>query len=211
MFTIFTAIAALGHSLNPVVTGDYIEARSCNVYTGACHMNGELVMGGREAIIAWKIKTGSYSGVSIDGLSVVAVISAENNLSKSDSSRTSVLYLDQSATPQQCAALAKLVHEQYGKVVGNASETRVASIEISRNGDRSKVHIAGAVYLKTMSICCSHCVMPHLLWFEPMIALSNRQVANAAVNEFKGSATIRTTWQRLDETSSFIGEFKIIQ
>ena len=45
------------------------------------------------------------------------------------------------------------------------------------------------------------------LYAEPLVALRSSIVAKAAVNEFKGSPGLTATWRRLDENSSFAGEF----
>jgi hypothetical protein len=49
--------------------------------------------------------------------------------------------------------------------------------------------------------------MPHMLWYSPFVDLKSSIVAKASVNEFKGSSEIDTKWKRLDENSSFVGEF----
>jgi hypothetical protein len=36
------------------LSGNYIEARTADVYTGPCFANGEIEMNGREAVFAWK-------------------------------------------------------------------------------------------------------------------------------------------------------------
>lgn len=35
------------------ITGDYVEIRSCDVYTGPCFANGEMGLTGEEAILTW--------------------------------------------------------------------------------------------------------------------------------------------------------------
>src|SRR5579862_1791844 len=60
--------------------GDYIEARSADVYTGPCFANSEVGLTGQEAILAWKIQQGEWKGVSLAGLSVVAVVRANATL-----------------------------------------------------------------------------------------------------------------------------------
>ncbi|MBI5757839.1 MAG: hypothetical protein HZA46_04910, partial [Planctomycetales bacterium] len=37
------------------ITGEYIEARTCDVYTGPCFANGEVGTTGNEAVLAWKV------------------------------------------------------------------------------------------------------------------------------------------------------------
>ena len=86
------------------VQGEYIEARSASVYVGACHFGAEYVEGGREATAVWNIHEGNWNGVSLNDLTVVAVISAKDNLAIDSATRKSVLYVDVSTTPEQRAA-----------------------------------------------------------------------------------------------------------
>src|SRR5688572_17117486 len=62
------------------VSGSYVEARTAEVFTGGCVMNSEAGTMGKEAILAWKVDRGSFNGVAIDGLSVVAALSGTANL-----------------------------------------------------------------------------------------------------------------------------------
>ena len=62
------------------IKGDYIEARSADVYTGPCFANGEVGLVGNEAILAWRIKEGDWRGTSLNGLGVVAVVKAHATL-----------------------------------------------------------------------------------------------------------------------------------
>src|SRR5947209_308824 len=91
----------------PALAGDYVETRTCNVYTGACHANGEAVTAGREAILAWHITRGGADGVSLAGLNAVAVVEGSDNLASPDCQRTSVVYVDLRATGAQRKALAE--------------------------------------------------------------------------------------------------------
>src|SRR5438552_8293966 len=62
------------------ITGQYVEARTCDVWTGPCFANADFNLTGKNAVLAWKIDKGSVDGVSLDGLTVVAVLSAHNTL-----------------------------------------------------------------------------------------------------------------------------------
>src|SRR3954469_1929719 len=63
------------------VTGDYVEARTAEVFAGGCIQGSEGETAGREAILAWRVGHGQVDGVSLDGLSVVAVLAGDVNLS----------------------------------------------------------------------------------------------------------------------------------
>src|SRR5882724_9322186 len=62
------------------VSGQYVEARTAEIFTGGCIMGSEAETMGKQAVLAWKIDRGTVNGVSIDGLSVVAALSGDKNL-----------------------------------------------------------------------------------------------------------------------------------
>ena len=62
------------------INGNYIEARTADVYTGPCFANGEVEMAGKEAVFGWKINHGDWHGVNLEGLSVVGVLRSEHTL-----------------------------------------------------------------------------------------------------------------------------------
>src|SRR5262249_62357065 len=62
------------------VSGAYVEARTAEVFTGGCIMNSEAETMGKQALLAWKVDKGSFNGIAIDGLSVVAALAADRNL-----------------------------------------------------------------------------------------------------------------------------------
>ena len=62
------------------VSGSYVEARTAEVFTGGCIMGSEAETMGKEAVLAWKVDRGSFNGVSLDGLTVVAAIAGDKNL-----------------------------------------------------------------------------------------------------------------------------------
>ena len=43
-------------------------------------MNGEAATTGREALLAWKVDRGSFKGVALNGLAVVAAVAGDVNL-----------------------------------------------------------------------------------------------------------------------------------
>src|SRR5436190_2825284 len=62
------------------VSGKYVEARTAEVFTGGCIMGSEAETVGKQAILAWKVDRGSFNGISLDGLSVVAAVAGDRNL-----------------------------------------------------------------------------------------------------------------------------------
>src|SRR3954464_12591551 len=62
------------------VTGDYLEVRSCDVYTGPCFANSEMNLAGKEGMMFWFVRSGSWNGTKLDGLGVMAVVKADGTL-----------------------------------------------------------------------------------------------------------------------------------
>jgi hypothetical protein len=96
------------------VTGTYVEARTAEVFAGACVMNGEAATTGREALLAWKIEKGQLNGVPLDGLAVVAALTSDTNLGireiggESTPARAAI-YVDSRANAAQRKALVAMV------------------------------------------------------------------------------------------------------
>src|SRR5213593_104878 len=96
------SLAAGGSS----VTGQYVEARTAEVFTGGCIMGSEAETLGKQAVLAWKVDRGTVNGVSVDGLSVVAALVGDKNLGLHEIGGDravvkSALYVDERANPAQ--------------------------------------------------------------------------------------------------------------
>ena len=64
---------------NPI-RGKYVEARTCQVYTGPCFANGEVGSVGKNAIMTWKIEDGFFAGVDLAGHSAAIVVKCSDTL-----------------------------------------------------------------------------------------------------------------------------------
>lgn len=192
---------------SPTLSGEYIEARTLNVYTGACHANGESVTAGREAMMIWSVREGSYNGVPLAGVRAMAVVSGEKNLAWNPVNRRAVLYVDEKATLAQREAMVAALKQRYASQIGQVIGVKTAPFEYSRNGLEFTVRVPNVAYLKTTRYSCEHCVMPHLVWYEPFIPLKSSLVAKASLSEFKGASELGVHWRRTDENSSYVGEF----
>ncbi len=86
MLRLLTVCAALAALAMPAagatgeLKGDYMETRTCDVYTGPCFANGQGGLVGKDAIMAWSIDRGSYDGYDLAGLKVVVVATASDTL-----------------------------------------------------------------------------------------------------------------------------------
>src|SRR2546423_11661360 len=109
----------------PAVRGQYVEARTCDVFTGSCFANADTGLTGRNAVLAWKVESGSVGGTRLDGLGVVAVVAARETLGlKPSAAGKAVVIVDEKATPAQRAALVAFVKAQAGELAAEVVPRR---------------------------------------------------------------------------------------
>jgi hypothetical protein len=189
------------------VRGVYVEARTASVFAGACHYNGELTTAGREAVLAWSVKEGSWGGVNLAGVRAVAVVGSEANLTDSSSARRSELIVDSNASTAQAAALTRAVESAYGKVLGRVVEVRRAPVSFVAEGKSFKVSAPGAAMLDVEALpddlCCR---MPQLVWYAPLVSVEGRKVGYTRTAAYSGGAA-GEAWQRTGENGAFYGTF----
>jgi hypothetical protein len=189
------------------VTGDYLEARSCNVFVGGCHYGAEFVTNGREAVMAWHVARGGRGGVNLAGLSAAAVVSADLNLAESQAKRSAILYVDASATPSQREALVGLLKEKCSDAFGTVVDVRTAPIRFAKSDTGYQLQVGGDARLSVAKeVDRSCCLQPMDVWYKPLAPVAGSAVGFASLNEFKGSG-LPTTWSRSNQNSAFYGNF----
>jgi hypothetical protein len=115
----------------PRVEGDYIEARTADIYTGPCFSNSEVFITGHQAVLAWKVRRGSWDGVDVSGLSVAAALRGSTTFSKDDPREAqAVLIVDESASDAQRSALLAMARELGGTRLANVVAVKSSLINI---------------------------------------------------------------------------------
>src|SRR5712691_2404147 len=115
------------------VSGEYVEARTAEVFTGGCIMNSEAETMGKQAVLAWKVDRGSFNGIAIDGLSVVAALSGDRNLGMTEMGgekpavRTA-MFVDQRANAAQRLARVAMANELSRGLVGTIVQVTPTAI-----------------------------------------------------------------------------------
>ncbi len=188
------------------VSGEYVEARSASVNAGACHYNGELTTAGREAVLAWKIYSGTVDGVRVDDLGVVAVVSGKENLADTKNARRSVLYVDRQATPKQQAALVKLLKEKAGAALGTVVAVKSAPFQFKTEGKTVTVSAGDAARLSVSKYPCNHCIMPTHTWYKPFTKIGDATVAQGIATGYK-DATLGVSWTQETSDNVYLGTF----
>src|SRR6516165_7955373 len=101
-FIVVALIAAAAPVQAAGLSGKYIEARTCDVWTAPCFANAEINLAGKHAVMGWKVDQGTVNNVDLKGLSVVAVVAANNTLGLPQTSPAkAVLIVDSKANAVQ--------------------------------------------------------------------------------------------------------------
>jgi hypothetical protein len=196
--------------------GQYVEARTCDVWVGACFANAEMNIAGKHAVLAWKFEKGSLSGVALDGLSVVAVVEATDTLGlKQTGAAKAVLIVDAKANTVQRAALVAAARKLGGELVKNivSVETRPIAVDVNccKEGGCAKVE-AGLARVETRCLhetedkVCGH----EANFYPPLTGSVDVKAAMITENTYSGKAFNRT-WTDQQRRGAYIGSFTLAQ
>jgi len=214
VIAVFFLLVASALPLSAAIKGDYVEVRSADVYTGPCFSNSEENLEGKQAILAWKIREGSWQGVSLDGLSVVAVVKANATLGDiyhNPYPAKSVLILDERASSQQQKALVEFVKSAAGPLVKDVVRLDTAPIALEmRDMHGSMTLVAGKLArIRTRSLCQGdHLCGNEEVYYPPVTKVAHAMPAYTLNAAFTG-AGLGEVWDRNDARSAFIGSFNL--
>lgn len=199
-------------SANGGIRGDYLEIRTSDVYTGPCFANAEVNLTGREAVIAWKVREGSWQGVNLTGLTVVAVVKAKSTLGDPYANpypARSVIIVDAKAEPQQEKALVDFARSAGGELLADVVKVRKATIETDFGGEEgyASVKAGEIVDLKTRALNeKDHLCGNEIVYYPPLTEVSNAIPAYTLAHAFRGDE-LNSTWSCPLKRSAFIAEF----
>lgn len=197
------------------IQGDYLETRTCDVYTGPCFANAEVSLAGEEAIMAWKIDRGSHHGVDLSGLSVVMAVRGSDTLGFRGPLRVnpdnirSVVLVDERASAEQREALVAFATQRAGEAAG--SVVRVEAVPISLELDHvdmvGKLSAGGEVELLTRKMGSRDCVCTNeAVFYPPLTLVDNAEPAYTVEGRFSGRG-LGAQWANPLTRSSFLGTF----
>jgi hypothetical protein len=196
----------------PAVRGQYVEARTCDVYTGSCFANADTGLTGKNAVLAWKVTAGTVGGTKLDGLGVVAVVAAGETLGlKQSAPGRAIVIVDEKATAAQRAALVAFVRAQVGDLADEVVAVRTAKVDLTVcncDGDGCATLTAGAVKLTTRCLNVDHdkaCGNETTL-YPPLARGVSAKAAMATEHSFRGPG-LNETWTDHDRRGAFVGSF----
>jgi hypothetical protein len=197
------------------VRGEYIEARTADVYTGPCFANGEVGQTGKLAVMGWHIEQGSVDGVNVDGLSVVGVLRAKDTLGDfalTSNPAKAVLIVDEKATPEQQMALKAFAQRAGGDLLKDVVRVEIQPIEFTVKDGNLHSRVASLVAgniasvatrpLKETDQVCHN----ESAWYEPLVKLDHAMAAYTTANSYEGTA-LGETWNYPEKRGSYVGTF----
>jgi hypothetical protein len=199
----------------PQITGQYLESRTADIYTGPCIANSEINLAGKQAVMAWHVDQGTWSNVDLSGLTVVAVVNAADTLGMVGSEPLlahSILIVDQSATAAQRAALVNFAQAQGGAVLSHVMAVEVAPMKFATNvgghHGSSSLTAGSLVRVTTRSLnegdefCHNEDV-----YYPPLAAnLTHSMPAVATESGYHGNH-LGMTWTENERRGVFVGTF----
>jgi len=192
------------------VSGKYVEARTAEVFTGGCIMGSEAETVGKQAVLAWKVDRGSYNGIALDGLSVVAAVAGDRNLGIAEiggakANIRSSVFVDDRANGAQRIALVAMATELSKGTVGSVVSVTAAPIQFA-DSDHA-VHVAaGQVELDVNKHVPHDPSCGAQQWFHPLASVSDATVGVADQHSFSGTG-LGTKWSDPNRRSAFFGTF----
>lgn len=229
MMTALTSLlGTLAVAGTPGIRGDYVEARTADIYTGPCFSNSEIFNVGDRAVLAWKVTEGTYQGQDLAGLSVVAAVKGTTTFTVDDvKAARAVLIVDQRATPEQKAALVAFAKEMGGERLKTVAEIRSARIGVTVEthepgsiatetahdshhmapAPRASVWVSGLAEILTRPMeDTDHFCGNERVEYPPLSKGVQAVPAYTLAHTFKGKA-LEATWDDPNCRSSFVGHF----
>jgi hypothetical protein len=211
------SVFAAGLQNQTNVHGEYIEARTADVYTGPCFANSEVDLVGNLAVFGWHVNEGTYDGVKLDGLSVVGVVRANSTLGNIYGSAypvKSVLIIDDSASTEQRLALKSFAQRMGGDLLQDVVKVEYQPVELTFKDDNLHTRVASLTAgslakIQTRAINeGDHLCSNEETWYSPLTKVDHAMPAFALAHSFKGSG-LNTTWSSPEKRSAFVGSFQL--
>ena len=208
------ASAAIANDRADALSGDYLEVRTCDVYTGPCFANAEVGLDGMEGMLVWSVREGSWKGVQLDGLSVIAVLRVNGTLgdiSVEPRRGAAMIIVDQRADERQRQALESLARTRAAKLIREVASVRVAEIDAQIGGCTetgcASVKAGNLVAIKTRCLCeQDHLCGNEEVYYPPLTKTLKPVAAYTEIAALRAK-DLGVTFESTNIRSAFLGSF----
>jgi hypothetical protein len=197
------------------ITGDYLESRSADIYTGSCFANSEMGLVGDQALLAWRVREGTWDGVRLDGLGIVAAVKAKATLGDPYGNpypTKAVMIVDDRASEPQRAALISFAQQQGGELLRHVVRVERAPIDMEVLHDRAHhgralLRAGRFATIETRSLGeKDHLCGNEVTFYPPLTELAHSMPAVALTDAYQGPG-LGVSWEQHDKRSAFVGTF----
>jgi hypothetical protein len=198
------------------ITGNYMEARSADTYTGPCFANGEVDINGKEAVFGWKINNGSWKGVDLKGLGVVGVVRSTHTLgdiSRPVNPTTAVVIVDSRATAEQRDALVAFARSQAPDLLNRIVKVTAAPVDLviengNIHGGAARLTAGSLAEVRTRGLTeADHLCGNEDIFYPPLTKLDHVMPAYALEQSYQGEG-LNERWNIRFRRSGFLGTFQ---
>ena len=208
-----SSIVAL--SLSAALASPGNTSRTCDIWTGPCFANAEMNLSGKNARMAWKVESGSVGDVRLDGLSVIAIVSAKDTLGLAQTGAgKTVLIVDERASKAQREALVVLAKKQGGVLTKNIVSIQFSPIDMTicecKEGGCARVKAGNLARIETRCLHSKHdkACGNESAFYPPLAAGVKAKPAMAVEHSFTGEG-INETWKETERRGAYLGSFEI--
>jgi hypothetical protein len=196
------------------ITGDYLEVRSCDVYTGPCFANSEMGLTGKEGMLVWSIREGAWNGVDLSGLNVMAVVKVDGTLGDlkyQPRSGDAVLIVDAKADASQKRALTDFARSMSGNLISKVVDVKTVPVDAqigtcAKKGCAS-VKAGDLVEISTTCLSAKHDVCGNeSTFYPPLSKVDGAYPVFTELATYTGSG-LGLTWQIAGKRNAFLATF----
>jgi hypothetical protein len=210
---LLAGLMGVGQAFAADIAGQYLETRTCQVYTGPCFANAETGLAGKDALMAWSIRQGTHNGVELAGLKVVVALNSSTTLGhgglNDGENLKAVVYVDEKATPSQQDALLDFVKVHAGKAGQAIVRVSSAPIEMDLNESelRGSLTAGKDVRVVTRKARPTDCICSNeVAYYPPLAQVQNFATGVTSIGEFTGRG-LGTRWSTPDSRSAYMATF----
>jgi hypothetical protein len=170
-------------------------------------------LSGKNAVLGWKIDKGTLGDAKLDGLGVVAVVSASDTLGLQQTGPAkAVLLVDERADQAQRNALIRLAKDQAGSLLANVVAVQSSKVDLDvcgcAEGGCGKLN-AGPARIETRCLNEKHDkICGNESAFYPPLSRGVKVTAAMAVEHSYTGKGVNETWKDGGRRGAYLGSFE---